>query len=119
MIPKEILIPSEVNEINITAKSGEPLNNGGDTFGFVYRNECGNDENIDISSYEFEYTISLSNCIKKSGSTIIGDLQKGTGDDNNKLWFYINDLDLKPSIYDYTIKIIGSNSVIEGKLTVL
>ena len=29
------------------------------------------------------------------------------------------DLDLKPSIYDYTIKIIGSNSVIEGKLTVL
>ena len=90
MIPKEILIPSEVNEINITAKSGEPLNNGGDTFGFVYSDECGNDENIDISSYEFAYTISLSNCIKKSGSTIIGDLQKGTGDDSNKLWFNIN-----------------------------
>lgn len=119
MIPKEILIPSEVNKINITTKSGEPLNNGGDTFGFVYRDECGNDENIDITSYEFEYTISLSKCIKKSGSTIIGDLQKGTGEDSNKLWFNISILDLKSSIYDYTIKIIGSNSVIEGKLKVL
>tara|TARA_R110002051_G_scaffold60686_1_gene111354 strand:+ start:1680 stop:2039 length:360 start_codon:yes stop_codon:yes gene_type:complete len=119
MITKEILIPSEVNEINITAKSGEPLNNGGDTFGFVYRDECGNDENIDITSYEFEYTISLSKCIKKSGSTIIGDLQKGTSEDSNKLWFNISILDLKSSIYDYTIKIIGSNSVIKGKLTVL
>ena len=119
MITKEILIPSEVNEINITAKSGEPLNNGGDTFGFVYRDECGNDENIDITSYEFEYTISWSKCIKKSGSTIIGDLQKGTIEDSNKLWFNISILDLKSSIYDYTIKIIGSNSVIKGKLTVL
>ena len=95
MIPKELLIPSEVNEINITAKSGEPLDNSGDTFGFVYVNDCQADENIDISSYSFDYTIYLSGCIKKTGGTLLGDLVKGTGDDNNKLWFKILILDLK------------------------
>ena len=119
MIPQEILIPSEVNEINITAKSGEPLNNNGDTFGFVYRDQCGKDENIDISSYQFEYTFYLSTCIKKTGSTIIGDLKKGVDLDSNKLWFDIENINLKPGIYDYNIKIIGSNSVIKGKLIIL
>ena len=118
MITKEILIPSEVNEINITAKSGEPLNNSGDTFGFVYRDECGNDENIDISSYDFEFTVTLSGCEYLTGSTVTGELEKGVDLDSNKLWFDIDNLTLSSGIYQYVIKIIGSNSVIKGNLKV-
>jgi hypothetical protein len=116
---QEILIPSEVNEFNITGKSNEPLNNMGDTFGFVYVDDCGNFEDIDISNYEFTFIISLSGCTVLTGGTLTGELVKGTGLDINKLWFDIDNLDLKPSIYQYNIKITGSNSVIKGKLNVL
>ena len=116
---QEILIPSEVNEFNITGKSNEPLNNMGDTFGFVYVDDCGNDEDIDISTYEFTFIISLSGCTVLTGGTLTGELVKGTGLDSNKLWFDIDNLDLKPSLYQYIIKITGSNSVIKGKLNVL
>ena len=106
---QELLIPSEVNIINIVGKSQEPLNMMGDTFGFVYTDECGNDENIVISSYEFTYTITLSGCEYLNGGTV---------NDANKLWFNIDNLDLDRAVYQYNIKIVGSNSVIKGNLTV-
>tara|TARA_R110000751_G_scaffold4767_2_gene23106 strand:+ start:1800 stop:2159 length:360 start_codon:yes stop_codon:yes gene_type:complete len=119
MIPTEILIPSEINVSNITAKKGEPLNNAGETFGFVYRDDCGNDENIDISSYEFEFSITLNGCEYLTGSTITGELVKGIDLDTNKLWFNISLLSLNTGIYQYIIKIVGSNSVIKGNLKVI
>ena len=115
---QELLIPSEFNHINITAKSNEPLNNAGDAFGFVYRNDCGNDENIDISLYDFEFTFSLGGCTYLSGGTVTGELVKGTLLDNNKLWFNISTLVLDRGVYKYNIKIVGSNSVIKGDLIV-
>ena len=102
---QELLIPSEVNIINIVGKTQEPLNMMGDTFGFVYTDDCGNDEDIDISEY-------------LSGGTVVGDLVIGTGNDSNKLWFNITNLDLDRAVYQYNIKIVGSNSVIKGNLTV-
>lgn len=118
MIPQEILIPSEVNEINITGKSGEPLNNYCDCFGFVYRDQCGNKEDIDISGYHFVFTVYLSGCLVLSGGTKTTELVKGVGLDSNKLWFNIENLNLKRSIYQYNIKIVDSNSVIKGVLNV-
>ena len=115
---QELLIPSEVNVFNITAKSGETLNTSGDTFGFVYTDDCGNDENIDISNYQFTFTVTLSGCEYLTGGTVAGDLVIGTGNDNNKLWFNIDVLDLDRAVYQYNIKIVGSNSVIKGNLTV-
>jgi len=115
---QELLIPSEFNHINITGKSNEPLNNAGDAFGFVYRDDCGNDDNIDISLYEFEFTITLGGCNYLSGGTVTGELVKGTLLDNNKLWFNIPTLDLERGLYHYNIKIVGSNSVIKGDLKV-
>jgi hypothetical protein len=119
MIPTEITIPSEANEFNVTAKNGEPLNNSGDAFGFVYRDDCGNDVNTDISSYDFEFSATLSGCEYLTGGTITGELVKGTGEDNNKLWFNFDIITLDTSVYQYSIKITGSNSVIKGNLTVL
>ena len=118
MILHDLLIPSEVNQINVTGKSGEPLNNSGDTFAFVYRNDCGDDEPIDITSYEFTYSVTLSGCEYLSGGTVAGDMQKGTLLDNNKLWFNIVSLDLDRGVYQYSIKITNSNSVIKGNLTI-
>ena len=115
---QELLIPSEVNIINIVGKSQEPLNMMGDTFGFVYTDDCGNDENIDITEYEFTYSITLSGCEYLTGGTVAGDLVIGTGNDSNKLWFNITNLDLDRAVYQYNIKIVGSNSVIKGNLTV-
>jgi hypothetical protein len=115
---QELLIPSEVNVFNITGKSQEPLDTTGDTFGFVYTDDCGNDENIDISEYEFTYTITLSGCEYLSGGTVAGDLVKGENSDSNKLWFNIANLDLDRAVYQYNIKIVSSNSVIKGNLTV-
>jgi hypothetical protein len=115
---QEILIPSEVNEFNITGKSNEPLNNACDAFGFVYRDDCGNFEDIDISNYEFTFTISLSGCTVLTGGTNTAELVKCVGLDSNKLWFNIDSLDLRPSIYQYNIKIVDSNSVIKGTLNV-
>ena len=118
MIQNELLIPSEVNQINIVGKSQEPLNNDGDTFGFVYRNDCGNDENIDISTYEFTFSVTLSGCEYLTGGTLTGELVKGTLEDSNKLWFNIPVLNLDRGVYQYNIKITDSNSVIKGILTV-
>ena len=115
---QEILIPSEVNIIDITAKTHEPLNNSGDTFGFVYTDDCGNDENINLSNYEFSFSVTLSGCEYLTGGTATGELVKGYGLDSNKLWFDIDNLDLYRSVYQYVIKIIGSNSVIKGNITV-
>lgn len=118
MIQNELLIPSEVNQIDITGKSQEPLVNSGDTFGFVYTDNCGNDEPIDLSSYEFTFSVTLSGCTYLTGGTLTGELVKGTLEDNNKIWFNIPVLDLDRGVYQYNIKITGSNSVIKGNLTV-
>jgi|TARA_R110000787_G_scaffold26226_1_gene73518 hypothetical protein len=115
---QELLIPSEVNIFDLVAKSGEPLNNLGDAFGFVYTDDCGNDENIDITEYEFIYSVYSNGCEYLSGGTVSGDMEKGTGDDSNKLWFDILSLDLSRAVYQYSIKITDSNSVIKGNLTV-
>lgn len=115
---QELLIPSEVNIVPIIAKSGEPLNNTVDTFGFVYTDECGNDHDLDISSYEFVYSVYLNGCEYLSGGTVKGDMKKGSGYDSNKLWFDILSLDLSRAVYQYSIKITDSNSVIKGNLTV-
>ena len=53
MIPTEITIPSEINVFNIIGKNGEPLITIGQTFGFVSVDECGNDTDVDITSFEF------------------------------------------------------------------
>ena len=119
MIDRELLIPSEVNIINITGKNGEPLNNSGDTFGFVYRDECGNDVDLDISSYVFDFSATLSGCEYLTGSTATGELEKGTGLDVNKLWLNFDTIDLKRGVYQYVIKIVGSNSVIKGNLKII
>ena len=118
MIQNELLIPSEVNQINITGKTQEPLNNAGDTFGFVSVDECGNDTNEPITDLEFTFSITLSGCEYLTGGTLTSELVKGTGDDDNKLWFDIDVLDLDRGVYQYVIKITDSNSVIKGNLTV-
>ena len=113
-----LTIPSEVNIIPIDGKSQEPLNNSGDTFGFVSEDECGNETNEPITGYEFTYSITLSGCEYLTGGTLTGELVKGIGSDDNKLWFDIDALDLNRGVYQYVIKITGSNSVIKGNLTV-
>ena len=118
MIQNELLIPSEVNKIDITGKSQEPLNNSGDTFGFVYTDDCGTDDPVDITTYEFTFSVTLSGCEYLSGGTLTGELVKGTGNDINKLWFDVPVLDLDRGVYQYVIKITDSNSVIKGNLTV-
>ena len=118
MIQNELVIPSEANQFNIVAKSNQPLNNSGDTFGFIYTDDCGNDVETPIDGYEFTFTIYLNGCTYLTGGTLTGELTKGTGNDDNKLWFSIANLVLDRGVYHYDIVLTGSNSVIKGKLTV-
>ena len=52
------------------------------------------------------------------GSTLSGELIKGTGEDNNKLWINIDVLTLDRGQYDYKIYFVDGVSVIKGKLEV-
>ena len=114
----EITIPSEVNLFNITGKNSQPLNNSGEAFGFVSVDECGNETDEPITSYEFEFIVTLSGCEYLTGGTLTGELVKGTGSDDNKLWFDVDNIELNRGVYQYDIKITGSNSVIKGNLTI-
>ena len=62
--------------------------------------------------------MSQSGCEVLTGGTVEGSLVKGTGVDNNKLWFNIPLIDFDRGVYIYVIKIVDSNSVIKGELTV-
>ena len=118
MINTEIVIPSEENKFNLTFKNSQPLNTSGDAFGFVSVDDCGNETNEPITDLEFEFVVTLSGCEYLTGGTLTGKLVKGTAGDDNKLWFDIDNIELNRGVYQYDIKITGSNSVIKGNLTI-
>ena len=119
MIPNEIVIPSEINEINLTAESGAPFYTNSEAYGFVVFDDCYNETDQDISVYDFNFVAKAGGCVKLELSTLTGELVKGSGLDNNKLWFEVPVMPLPRGVYSYLINIVGSNSVIKGILTVI
>ena len=113
-----LTIPSEVNIYNIIGESNRPLKTDNAPFCFFDSDDCGVDTPIDLDSYEFDLLVTLNGCEYFLGSTLSGELIKGTGSDNNKLWINIDTLTLERGQYDYKIYFVDGVSVISGKLEV-
>lgn len=113
------VVPSEVNNIHFVFNSGRPMNTSNTPFLFIDDDECGNETPVDISSYDFEAIISLNGCEYERYSTLTIGLTKGEGDDNNKLWFDVETLNLDRGRYDYIIYFVDGVSVISGKIKVI
>jgi hypothetical protein len=111
-------IPSIWNDIVLVFESNRPMNTITRPFCFVDEDSCGNQTPIDISSYDFDLIITLNGCDYFLGSTLSGELVKGTGDDNCKLWIDIETLTLDRGQYDYKVYFTDGVSVIKGKLEV-
>ena len=115
---KTLTIPSEVNVYNIIGESNRPLKTDNNPFSFFDSDDCGVDTPIDLDSYEFDLLVTLNGCEYFLGSTLSGELVKGTLSDNNKLWIDIDILTLERGQYDYKIYFVDGVSVISGKLEV-
>lgn len=113
-----LTIPSEVNLFSIIGESQRPLITDNAPFCFFDSDDCGNDTPIDITNYEFDLLVTLNGCEYFLGSTLSGELVKGTNSDNNKLWINIDTLTLDRCQYDYKIYFVDGVSVIGGKLEV-
>ena len=113
-----LTIPSEVNVYNIIGESNRPLKTDNAPFCFFDSDGCGVDTPIDLGSYEFDLLVTLNGCEYFLGSTLSGELVKGTDSDNNKLWINIDTLTLERGQYDYKIYFTDVVSVIGGKLEV-
>jgi len=113
-----LTIPSEVNEFGVIGESQRPLRTDNKPFCFFDSDNCGNDNPIDLTNYEFDLIITLNGCDYFLGSTLSGELIKGTDSDSNKLWIDIDVLTLDRGQYDYKIYFVDGVSVISGKLEV-
>lgn len=109
-----VKVPSEENVYDWELRSGEPLRTQGTPFHLYYLDDCGNKEVADISTYSFELNVYYNNCLylNTGGQSVIVE-------DSNKLYLNIPSLNLKKGLYTYEIKIIGSISVISGKIRIL
>jgi len=113
-----LTIPSEVNVYSIIGESQRPLDTSNAPFCFFDSDDCGNDTPIDLTNFDFDLLVTLNGCEYFLGSTLSGELVKGTDSDNNKLWINIDTLTLDRGQYDYKIYFVDGVSVIGGKLEV-
>jgi len=113
-----LTIPSEVNKFSFIFESNRPMKTENKPFCFFDSDDCGNDSPIDLTNYEFDLLVTLNGCEYFLGSTLSGELIKGTESDNNKLWVNIDILTLERGQYDYKIYFVDGVSVIGGKLEV-
>jgi hypothetical protein len=113
-----LTIPSEVNVYNIIGESQRPLLTDNAPFCFFNSDDCGNDTALDLTDLDFDLLVTLNGCEYFLGSTLSGELVKGTDSDNNKLWIDIDTLTLDRGQYDYKIYFTDGVSVIGGKLEV-
>ncbi len=104
-------IPSEVNEIELIAENGKPFQTQTRPFYFYYVDECGNDEEIDITSYTFSFKVFFNDCLYLDSYDLVIEAP-------NKLYLNLSSVTLPKGQYDYLVEVDGGNSVIKGKFIV-
>ena len=111
MIPTTLEIPSEYNVYNIIAENGKPLNTSNAPFEFFEEDDCGNRTPYDITAFTFEMIVTDGDCEVDTITNLFVT-------DTNKLYINETPLNIQEGEYDYSIEMVGYNSMIKGKLTV-
>jgi len=104
MAKQKLSSPAKMNVIDLEGfQSNAPLNTSSKPYEFFTVDDCGVRRPQDLTLFDFEFKVLFNECIQFDTSTILGGLVKGTGDDNNKLWFQIELLAVPKGVYQYTI----------------
>ena len=113
--------PAKKNDINLDGfQANAPLNTSSKPYAFYTVDECGVKRPQDLTLFDFEFKVLFNDCIQFDTNTILGGLVKGTGDDNNKLWFQIELLAVPKGVYQYTItEQTEKLHVIRGNITLI